>query len=162
MFKFKIWVDADSFPQKAREELLKLAKLNEIPVFFVANHEIKSNCIWEGLNMVVCAAGEGVADDYIVSNSADNDIVVTRDIPLAARLVEKRIKVLNDRGTVFDKNNIEDRLREREFSLNLAAIGLGGGKSNYYGEKELKKFVTTLEQAVQTHKMNETYNIKKY
>ena len=91
----------------------------------------------------------------------DNDIVVTRDIPFAARLVEKNIVVMNDRGLIFSKENIEDKLREREFSLNLAGIGFGGNKGNYYGEKELGKFSRAFEQKIQEHIMNEIYNIKR-
>ncbi|MBQ0051000.1 MAG: DUF188 domain-containing protein [Treponema sp.] len=162
MYKFKIWIDADSFPQIAREYAVSLAKTTTIPITFVANHEIKTKIRWEGFKMEICPAVSGAADDFICQNVSDNDIVLTRDIPFAARLVEKKITVINDRGQKFTKDNIQDRLAERQFSLNLSEIGLGGGKSNYYSEKELKKMASELEREVQTHIMNEVYNIKKY
>lgn len=162
MFKFKIWVDADSFPKTARDFSVQSAKSNEIPVVFVANHEIKNKIEWQGFEMKIVEKTPGAADDFICENAGKNDIVLTRDLPFAARLVEKKITVMNDRGIKFTKDNIEDRLREREFSLNLAEIGLGGGKANYYGEKELKKFSSEFEREVQKHKMIETYNIKQF
>ena len=48
---------------------------------------------------------------------------------------------MNDRGTAFTKENIGEKLSEREFNLNLAAIGLDAqSKKTYYGKKEFEKF----------------------
>ena len=159
MYKFSVWVDADSFPAKARSFLVSFASSKSVQVFFVANHEIKSSD--PRVKMIVCQKEQNAADNYIFEHASDNDIVVTRDIPFAARLVEKNIVVMNDRGLIFSKENIEDKLREREFSLNLAGIGFGGNKGNYYGEKELGKFSRAFEQKIQEHIMNEIYNIKR-
>lgn len=160
MFKFKIWVDADSFPKTARDFSVQSAKSNEIPIIFVANHEIKNKIDFSAFEMKIVEKTPGAADDFICENAGKNDIVLTRDLPFASRLVEKKITVMNDRGIKFTKGNIEDRLREREFSLNLSAIGLGGGKANYYGEKELKKFSSELLYEIKNHKMAEMYNLK--
>lgn len=161
MFKFKIWVDADSFPQRARNFAVELAKANGIPVVFAANHEIKDSSGWDALEMKIVPKTPGAADDFIFENAAGNDIVLTRDIPFAARLVEKKITVMNDRGVKFTSWNIEDRLAERNFSLNLSEIGLGGGKGNFYGEKEFNKFKLEFEREVKSHKMAEIYNVRR-
>ncbi|MBQ7539453.1 MAG: DUF188 domain-containing protein [Treponema sp.] len=159
MYKFSVWVDADSFPAKARSFLVSYSSSKSVRVYFVANHEIKDPL--QQAEMILCQKEANAADNYIFEHAGENDIVVTRDIPFAARLVEKKIEVMNDRGLVFSKDNIEDKLREREFSLNLAGIGFGGDKGNYYGQKELDKFSRTFEQKLQEHIMNETYNIKR-
>ena len=111
--------------------------------------------------MIVCEKEQNAADNYIFEHTSENDIVVTRDIPFAARLVEKNIAVMNDRGVLFSKDNIEDKLREREFSLNMSEIGLGGNKGNYYGDKELKKFSTLFETELQKHIIADIYNVKR-
>lgn len=162
MFKFKIWIDADSFPAKARDFSVSLAKSHEIPVVFVANHEIKNKIEYNNFEMKIVEKVSGAADDFIVENAGGNDIVLTRDLPFSARLVEKKISVMNDRGVKFTESSIKERLAEREFSLNLSEIGLGGNKGNYYGEKEFRKFSSEFEREVLAHKMAETYNIKKY
>ena len=160
MANLSVWVDADSFPAKAREFLVSHASSKSVPVVFVANHELKHSpsCV----KMVVCQKGKDAADDYIFSNCLDNDIVVTRDLLFAKRLVEKKICVMNDRGLVFSKDNIEDKIREREFSLNLSQIGLGGNKDNYYGDKELRKFSTAFAELLQKQIIADMYNVKKY
>ncbi|MBB5226204.1 DUF188 domain-containing protein [Treponema ruminis] len=159
MLKFSVWVDADSFPAKARDFLVSHALSKEVSVNFVANHEIKSPD--PRVKMVICQKEHNAADDYIFENAAENDIIVTRDILFAARLVEKNISVMNDRGVLFSKDNIEDKLREREFSLNMAQIGLGGNKGNYYGDKEFKKFATLFETELQKHIIADIYNVKR-
>lgn len=162
MFNFKIWIDADSFPQKARNFAVETAKSNEIPLIFVANHEIKNTACWDGFEMKIVPKTLGAADDFICSSARENDIVLTRDIPFAARLVEKKITVMNDRGIKFTPENIEERLLERNFSLNLAEIGLGGGKGNFYGEKEFRKFSLEFVREVENHKMAEIYNVRRF
>lgn len=159
MLKFSVWVDADSFPAKARDFLVSHALSKEVSVNFVANHEIKSPD--PRVKMVICQKEHNAADDYIFENAAENDIIVTRDILFAARLVEKNISVMNDRGVLFSKDNIQDKLHEREFSLNMAEIGFGGGKGNYYGEKELKKFSTVFSEELQKHIIADIYNVKR-
>ncbi len=157
MHKFSVWVDADSFPTKARDFIVSHASSKQVPILFVANHEIKSDA--SKVKMIVCEKGKDAADDYIFQNSEQNDIVLTRDLLFAERLVKKNVCVMNDRGVLFSKDNIEDKLREREFSLNMSEIGLGGGKGNYYGEKEFRKFSTLFEQELQKHIIADIYNI---
>lgn len=155
---FCVWIDADSFPVKAKKFTVDQCASKGVKVNFVANHEIKIS--GKSSSLIVCQKEKNAADDYIFSHCSENDIVLTRDILFAERLVKKEITVLNDRGTSFTKDNIQDRLKEREFSLNLAEIGLGGGKDNYYGEKELKKFSSTFLEHFQKHLMASIYNIK--
>ena len=159
MYKFSVWVDADSFPVKARAFVVSHSVPKDVKVNFVANHEIKSSD--SKVNMIICQKEKDSADNYIFSHAQSNDIILTRDILFAARLVEKNIAVMNDRGVLFSKDNIQDKLREREFSLNMAEIGFGGGKGNYYGEKELKKFSTVFSEELQKHIIADIYNVKR-
>ena len=159
MYSFSVWVDADSFPALARKFLAEHALGKGVEVLFVANHELKVPD--ERVKMIVCEKVEGAADDYICNHACENDIVVTRDIPFASRLVQKNIAVMNDRGLLFSKESIEDKLRERDFSLNLAELGLGGKKENFYGEKELKKFSALFIEELQKHIIADIYHVKR-
>lgn len=136
-----IWVDADSFPAKARDLLLKLAAGKELGVIYVANHDIPFSIQSPLFQMKICPQTAGAADDLIVDSCGPSDIVATRDIPLAARLVDKGIHVINDRGTCYDKRTVEKRLKERELSMQMEALGLHKGyKKEGYGGKELDAF----------------------
>ena len=115
MLKFSVWVDADSFPVKARDFIVSHSFSKEVSVNFVANHEIKSPN--PKVKMIICQKEHNAADDYIFENACENDIVVTRDILFAARLVEKNIAVMNDRGVLFSKDNIEEFAIAIEYKL---------------------------------------------
>ncbi len=145
---FCIWIDADSCPTRVRKFIVSYAEKNQFKVRFVANRkiDIPDNALFE---MQVCPKESGAADDFIFDSCIKNDCVVTRDIPFAARLVEKGVTVMNDRGTLFTKENIGEKLSERNFNLNLAQLGLGGGGKSSYGEKEFKKFCDLFDREIQ-------------
>lgn len=137
--KFSIWVDADSCPLKIREVVAKAALRLSIPTYFVANHSIpfSSN---EFTQMVVVPQGEGVADDYIVQKASEGDLAITRDIPLANRLIEKSLVVLNDRGDFFTADNIKERLSVRNWMYELRSYGFQPERQTQMGAKEIQKF----------------------
>ncbi|MFA6855872.1 MAG: DUF188 domain-containing protein [Treponema sp.] len=142
-----IWVDADSCPRMVRSYILRYASRLALPAIFVANHQIpvSENSAYK---MIICEKTPDAADNYIVLHSETCDMVVTRDIPLAARCVEKNICVLNDRGTVYTKENVQQRLSERNFSLQLAQIGLCSSGTITYGKKEFAAFANSFDKEI--------------
>lgn len=161
MSLFKIWVDADSCPAPVRNCIIDNAKSKNMNVIFVANREVPCPKNSPLFKMVICEKTSGAADDYIYKNCQNTDIVITRDIPFAKRLIEKNIFVMNDRGTIFTRENIDERLSERNFSLTLANLGLAGSSEKRYGQKELRKFATTFERHTSQLLMNELFLAKK-
>jgi len=141
----KIFVDADSCPKPARDLVLRRSLKLGLQPIFAANHVIPG-C--EGAQMEVCSADENSADDRIVELSGKGDLVITRDVPLAKRLVEKEVLVLDDRGRVFNINNINEALSLRNFSVGLANDGLGIERIANYGKKELKNFADSLDRTL--------------
>lgn len=143
-----VWVDADSCPRLVRDYLINYTKKLKIAIKFVANHIIPQTMEHPLYEMILCAQGEGAADDYIVRHSTQSDLVITRDIPLAARLVEKKTAVLNDRGAVYTNENIQKRLADRNFNLQLAQIGLTGSKKISFSQKELSAFAISFDKEI--------------
>lgn len=163
---FSVWIDADSCPRKVREYVFQYTKKYAVPLYFVANREIpipqEESMAHGGFSMIVCAQSDQAADDYIFSHCKNDDIVITRDIPFAARLVEQKMLVMNDRGTVFTKENIGERLSERAFMLNLDAIGLGGKRTKTdYGKKEFDKFCRAFDKDFMQKIVNEQFKERK-
>ncbi len=152
-YSFTVFVDADSCPTLTRTFILEYCGKKDIKVTFAANRQISGNMIKPDLfSMVICPNKSQAADDYIYENVQNNDIVITRDILFAQRLIEKKICTINDRGFVFTKDNIQDKLLERNFSINLAEIGLGkSSKKTYYSIKELEKFKQSFDCEVVKH-----------
>lgn len=145
---FSFWIDADSCPVQVRDIIIRFALRLEIKTFYVANHLIpipnKPNFF-----MITTDNTPDAADNYIVENAGINDIIITRDIPLAHRLVSKSITVINDRGVVYTAENISERLSLRNFNLDLFQLGLCPEKTNTFGKKEVNNFANSFDREIQ-------------
>jgi uncharacterized protein YaiI (UPF0178 family) len=141
----KILVDADSCPVSVRETVLRAAARTGVRAVFAANRLIPG---LGGGNVVmeICPPGEDSADNRITSLAEPGDLAITRDIALAARLVEGTITVIDDRGRVFDKENIGQCLSLKDFMVGLAEYGLGGKGGGSYGKRELKAFADSFDR----------------
>ena len=139
----KIFVDADSCPKAARELALRRAKKLNFRIIFAANRLIPGV---DTCDMEICPEKENSADDRIVELAEEGDLVITRDIPLAKRLVEKNVDVLDDRGRHFTMNNINELLSMRNFMVGLAENGMGIERIANYGKKEFKTFADSLDR----------------
>ena len=149
---FSIWVDADSCPTDVRELIVRFVVRLKIPCNFVANRQIplhqyskKTNLI----TMIITDNSEGSADDFIVSNVEPNDLVITRDIPLAARLIEKKITTINDRGKLFTSESIREDLSIRNFNYQLFTMGIQLDKTNKFNKKNLNDFANCFDREIQ-------------
>jgi uncharacterized protein YaiI (UPF0178 family) len=144
----KILVDADSCPKPARDLILKTSARRKLQAIFAANRAIAGIGGGGYALMELCPAGEGAADDRIVALAEPGDLAVTRDVPLAARLVEASVLVIDDRGLAYTRENIRERLSLRDFRVGLAENGLGTERVAAYGKKELKTFADSLDRAL--------------
>ena len=139
----KILVDADSCPKEARDLIMRRALKLERHLIFVANRAIPAA---DGVEMVICPNSVNSADDRIVELAQSGDLVVTRDVPLAKRLIEKKVYVMDDRGREINVNNINELLSIRNFTVGLADNGMDIERIPHYGKKELKHFADTLDR----------------
>ncbi|HIJ49833.1 MAG TPA: YaiI/YqxD family protein [Nitrospinae bacterium] len=143
----KIWVDADACPKAVKEILYRVAERTEIFVTLVANsplHLPSSSFI----NLIQVGSGADIADDEIADKCEAGDLIITADIPLAARVVEKGAQALDPRGTVYDKNNIGQVLSMRNFMDELRGSGVETGGPSGFGQKEKFKFANALDKFI--------------
>ncbi|MDR0316635.1 MAG: DUF188 domain-containing protein [Treponema sp.] len=141
----KILVDADSCPKEARELALRSVRRRGIQAVFAANRSIPG-ISGDNIAMEICPSGENSADNRIVELAEHGDLVISRDVPLAKRLLEKGIAVIDDRGRTFTAENIGEALSLRNFMVGLAENGLGVERIASYGKKELKTFADSLDR----------------
>jgi len=141
----KILVDADSCPRDARELILRAAIRRGIPAVFAANRPVPG-IAGENIVMEVCPPGDGSADDRLVELAEPGDLAVSRDVPLAKRLLEKGCAAIDDRGRDFTPGNINELLSIRNFAVGLAENGLGTERTASYGKKERKAFADSLDR----------------
>ena len=148
-----IWVDADSLPRDIRPLLIRRAiarrvyDATEIAVRFVAA-VVPPDIPREYLSLV--APGEGAADSFIESAVTPSDIVVTRDIPLAERLVARSAYAINDRGDIFTRENVAERRSLRDAMAALRSSGLAppSPKGSRRTQTETKRFADALERLI--------------
>ena len=99
--------------------------------------------------MIICDAIPDAADNHIVENSKENDIVITRDIPLASRLLEKQITTINDRGLLFTPENIKEKLSMRNFNKELYENGIISDKISTFSKKDVNNFANCFDREIQ-------------
>jgi uncharacterized protein YaiI (UPF0178 family) len=140
-----IWIDADSCPAKVRTIIGRASTRTGVPAVFVANREIPLEKE-PLLRMEIVAGNEGAADDYLADTASPGDLAVTRDIPLAERLVNKGLCVLNDRGDVYTRDNIRERLSIRNVMLEFRLNGMMDSPERTYGDREVKAFAAAFDR----------------
>src|SRR5215467_7379555 len=92
-----IYVDADACPVK--EEVYRVARRYGLRAVIVANASLRVPA--EALVELVVRSGFGAADDWIAEQAGPGDLVITSDIPLAARCLAKEARVLDPKGRPF-------------------------------------------------------------
>lgn len=141
-----IYVDADACPVK--NEIFKVATRYGLPVKLVTNTPM-----WKpeagDVEVVVVSDGFDAADDWIVEQAVAHDIVVTSDIPLAARSLKKGARALGHKGRIFTEDSIGGAMASREVSAQLREHGMMGGGPAPMSAKDRSQFLQSLDNAVQ-------------
>ncbi|MEM9941805.1 MAG: YaiI/YqxD family protein [Planctomycetota bacterium] len=142
-----MWVDTDACPKQIREILLRTSKRLKICVTFVANQSVPVRTS-ETVRQVLVADGADVADNYIADKVSSNDIVVTQDIPLAARVIQKGAIAIGVRGELFDDSSISNRLATRNLMEQFRSAGLDTGGPKPFNQKDIQTFANTLDRTI--------------
>jgi uncharacterized protein YaiI (UPF0178 family) len=138
-----ILVDADACPVK--DEIVKVAERHSLPVTFVANSGLRPSRDPMIRNVIV-SAGFDAADDWIAENAAPSDIVVTADIPLAARALEKGALAVGPTGRVFTAETIGAALAMRDLNRHLRETGESKGYNAAFGARDRSTFLQALDR----------------
>ena len=141
----QIYVDADACPVK--DEVVRVAGRHGLAVTFVANFGLRPSRDPLIRNVVV-PQGADAADDWIVGHMAAGDIVVTADIPLARRALDKGAAVLGPTGRPFTTQSIGMALAMRELNQHLRETGESRGLNAGFTPRDRQSFLQALDEAV--------------
>ena len=97
---------------------------------------------------MVVRPGFGTADDWIAENTGPGDLVITADIPLAARCLEKGSLVLSAKGKQFTENDIGTALGMRSLMEELRQSNLVSGGPSPMGAKDRSKFLSKFDELI--------------
>lgn len=141
-----IYVDADACPVK--DEVTKVAVRNKISTYMVCNGGIRpfKNLL---IKLIIVSEGADEADKWIFNNVLANDIVVTADIPLAAKCLDKGANVIKHDGQVLTVNNIGNILATRDLMSDLRSSDpFLKGKNKSFSQIDRGRFLNSLQSLI--------------
>ncbi len=140
-----LYVDGDACPVKAEAE--RVATRHRVQMVVVANGGLRPSAN-PLVQIVTVAQGADEADKWIAERCGAGDIVITSDIPLAAKCVEAGARVLRPNGEAFTAANIGQQLAMRDLMADLRAanpLGVGGG-GKPFSKSDRSRFLDALER----------------
>lgn len=140
----KIWVDADACPRVIKEIVFRASERLGLPVLLVANKSLAKHST-KLVESIVVADGFDVADDYIAEHATAEDLVITADIPLAARIVAKGGIALDPRGELYTEENVGERLSMRDLMMELRGDGFVQGGPSQFSLVDRQRFASSLD-----------------
>lgn len=141
-----ILVDADACPVKA--EIYRVAERHDLRVIIVANSFIQIPRDQEKVERIIVSDKLDAADDWIAENSRPGAIVITADIPLASRSLEKGASVIAPNGRVHTQNTIGNTLATRNLMDSLRSAGETTRGPSPFSPKDRSAFLSALDLAI--------------
>lgn len=142
----EIFVDGDACPVK--DEVYAVAARLGLAVVVVANQRIGVPRDL-GVEMVVVDEGPDAADDWIAAEIREGDVVVTADIPLAARCLEVGAYALGTNGREFTPDSVVGALATRDIKAGIREAGLSTGGPPPLSSRDRSRFSNELDRIVQ-------------
>ena len=145
-----IYVDADACPVK--DEIITIALRHKVAVIMCCNGGIRPYP-HELIQLKIVPQGPDEADKWIAETIAAHDILVTNDIPLAAKAIEKKALVLRPDGSLLSETNIGSVLATRDLMADVrAADPFFQSKSKPFPGSDKGKFRQQLDQLLRSSK----------
>lgn len=147
----KLYIDGDAFPNMLKPIVLKAIEKRKIETLVFANKKInigKSSYI----TYYVVDLGADEADNKIVDEVQKGDLVITADIPLANRVIEKEAHAIDHRGAAYTEDNIKEYLAYRNLMEELRSAGEMTKGPSPFNQKDVQKFANSFNAFLQNIK----------
>ena len=141
----EVLVDADACPVK--DEIYKVAERHGVPVTLVANQFMRLPRDIE-VRFVKVEDGADKADDYIAEHAHAKAVIITADILLAQRCIEKGATVLGTNGKPFTENSIGSAVAMRNLMADLRETGEISGGPAAFSKADRSRFLQNLHEAL--------------
>ena len=140
---FKLYIDADAFPNLLKPIIIKQIERLKIKTIVVSNKKVtigKSSLV----EYLIVEAGADEADNRIVELLQEGDLVITADIPLADRVITKNAHAIDHRGELYSKDNIKQYLAMRNLMEKIRESGEITKGPKPFDKKDAQKFANQL------------------
>ena len=141
-----IYIDADACPVK--DEVVRVAERHNVKVFIVSNGGLRPN-LHPLVENIIVPDGPDIAEIWIADRATKGDLVITGDIPLAAKTVASGARTIRHNGDMFTPANIGNQLATRDLMADLRGANpffQGSGKP--FGKSDRSNFLNSLEREV--------------
>ena len=170
---FTLFVDADSLPLRLRKIILQRAMKENMRTIFVADRNLKDVCcmieehtaslrlplrntldktelrkIRSSISMLIVESGTDSADNTIVQMIEEGDIVISHDVGLSERAIGKGAVAIDDRGNIYTRENIRERVSEREYMKSFREMGINDLNQKSLKEKDYQKFSNSFDALI--------------
>lgn len=142
----RILVDGDACPVK--NEIIKVAERYSLEVIIASNSWIRVPPSTTIIKQVVVEKNPDEADNWIADNVNAFDIVITSDIPLASRVLNKQAYALRPNGNEFTEDNIASALCSRDINNFLREVGERGNIHSAFSSKDRSNFLSSLDTII--------------
>ncbi len=141
----RIFIDADACPVK--DEVYKVSARYGLKTWVVSNAfmVIPASPL---ISRMIVDAGPDVADDWIVEQAAAGDVVITNDIPLADRVLNKGAAAIGANGRPFTTDSIGQALAQRSIMEHLRSSGEITGGPRPFDRNDRSRFLQALDEAI--------------
>jgi uncharacterized protein YaiI (UPF0178 family) len=139
----RIFIDGDACPVKA--EALKVGARYHLPVVIASNGGLRPSRD-PGVSHVVVPKSADAADDWIAANVRTGELVVTADIPLAARVIARGAHALGPNGRPFTPDSIGMALAMRDLKQHLRETGDIKGINPGFTKEDRSRFLGELDR----------------
>ncbi len=145
-----LYIDGDAFPNLLKPIVFRAIEKLKIRTFVIANKKInmgKSSLI----TYMVVEQGADEADNKIVELLEENDLVITADIPLANRVIDKNAHAIDHRGELYTKDNIKQYLAMRNLMEEIRNSGELTKGPTPFSQKDSQAFANQLNKFLQKY-----------
>ena len=143
-----LYIDGDAFPNLLKPIVLRAIEKKRLDSYVIDNKKInigKSSYI----KYIIVDEGANEADDKIVELLKENDLVITADIPLANRVIEKNAMAIDHRGEIYTEDNIKHYLAMRNLMEEIRDSGEMTKGPKPFCQKDSQKFANSLNMILQ-------------
>ncbi|UCN01576.1 YaiI/YqxD family protein [Sulfurimonas sp. SWIR-19] len=146
----KIYIDGDAFPNLLKPIILRQIEKYGIKTYVFANKKINIGKS-KNIEYIIVDPGADEADNKIVQRVHSGDLVITADIPLADRVIDKNAHAIDHRGELYSKDNIKQYLAMRNLMESIREMGEITQGPKPFGSKDAELFANQLNMFLQKY-----------
>jgi hypothetical protein len=147
-----LYIDGDAFPNLLKSIVHKAIEKRALKTIVIANKKINVGAS-NHIEYLIVESKENEADDKIVELLKENDLVITADIPLANRCLEKNCHAIDHRGTMYTHDNIKNYLAMRNLMQEIRDSGEMTKGPAPFNAKDAQKFANSLNNFLQKNQI---------